>query len=86
MKTDLRFDKTTCTNCSRLLHRHISHVTNRETLAEYDDEPMIVLIKYVTCHCGHVNQIDYMGTPLSVWFDKSAGWIAAMPTDDRGTS
>jgi hypothetical protein len=54
---------------------------SREILDEYDNEPHIVLVKEVTCDCGHVTSIDYIVTPISTEY-KPSQWLAAVPTHE----
>ena len=83
--SDLSADQHRCTKCDNLLPPNVNRVQSREILAEYDQEPHVVIVKDVTCTCGHINRIDYIGEPLSIWFEKSDEWMATLPSGDEET-
>ena len=84
--SDIEADKSRCPRCANLLRGNIVEVSSRVTLQEHDDELYVVIVKDVTCGCGNINRIDYFGEPLSIWFEKSATWLATVPSLAGGES
>ena len=37
---------------------------SREVLMDYGEEPFVVIVKDVTCDCGCINHIHYIGEPF----------------------
>ena len=80
--SEIRIDSDRCDDCGHLLYEHIASVRSHETLAEYDGELHVALVKLVECSgCGYVTRIHYMGEPVSVRLEALASnFIAAVPT------
>ena len=84
--SDLSADQHRCEQCTNLLRGNVVEVSSRVALQEHDDELYVVIVKDVTCGCGNINRIDYFGEPLSIWFEKSATWLATVPSLAGGES
>ena len=62
--SDMEADKSRCPRSTNLLRGNIADIQSREVLMDYGEEPFVVIVKAVTCDCGCINHIHYIGEPF----------------------